>query len=112
MPRGVIVVRVKEAHGRNKKDDIVWEQNFIEGFVRAELRGADKSKLTVGIASIFRLSRLTGLGEDCTLCIALLQPVQMLSSPEDVCGQSSMWKKGVQFWYLIFSITFAGSDLH
>ena len=55
MPRGVIVVRVKEAHGRNKKDDIVWEQNFIEGFVRAELRGADKSKLTVGLDSSFPL---------------------------------------------------------
>lgn len=50
MPRGVIVIRVKEAHGRNKKDDVVWEPGFIEGFVRAELRGADKSKITVRIS--------------------------------------------------------------
>ena len=49
MPKGVIVIRVKEAHGRNKKDEIVWDPGFIEGFVRAELRGADKSKQIVSL---------------------------------------------------------------
>lgn len=50
MPKGVIVIRVKEAHGRNKKDEIVWDPGFIEGFVRAELRGVDKSKQIVSMS--------------------------------------------------------------
>ena len=47
MPRGVLVIRVKEASGKNKSESVVWDPNFIEGFVRAELRTPDGKKTNV-----------------------------------------------------------------
>ena len=67
MPRGVIVIRVKEAHGRNKKDEIVWEPRFIEGFVRAELRGVDRSKQIVScLSTITSVSCIANNEERCS----------------------------------------------
>lgn len=48
MPRGHLVIRVKEAVGKNKAEAIVWDPNFIEGFVRTELRTTEGKKTTVG----------------------------------------------------------------
>lgn len=45
MPRGFVVIRVKEAQGKNRAGEVVWDSNFIEGFIRAELRNTDGTKL-------------------------------------------------------------------
>jgi hypothetical protein len=47
MPRGFVVIRVKEAQGKNRAGEVVWDSNFIEGFIRAELRNTDGTKLVV-----------------------------------------------------------------
>lgn len=47
MPRGFVVIRVKEASGKNRAGDVVWDPNFIEGFIRAELRNENGTKLVV-----------------------------------------------------------------
>jgi hypothetical protein len=45
MPKGVVVIRVKEAQGKNRAGEVVWDPNFTEGFIRAELRFADSTKV-------------------------------------------------------------------
>lgn len=45
MPRGFVVIRVKEAQGKNRAGEVVWDPNFTEGFIRAELRHSDSTKL-------------------------------------------------------------------
>jgi len=47
MPKGVVVIRVKEAQGKNRAGEVVWDPNFTEGFIRAELRFADSTKVVV-----------------------------------------------------------------
>lgn len=47
MPRGFVVIRVKEASGRNKGGNVVWDPNFIEGFMRAEMRSENGTKIVV-----------------------------------------------------------------
>ena len=34
--RGYLTVSVAEASGKNKEDDIVWDGNFVEGFVKGQ----------------------------------------------------------------------------
>lgn len=34
--RGHLIINVMEASGKNKQDDIVWDPNFLEGFVKGE----------------------------------------------------------------------------
>lgn len=39
--RGYLVVTVAEASGRNKDEQDVWDSNFLEGYVKVELRGQE-----------------------------------------------------------------------
>lgn len=41
--RGYLTVSVAEASGKNKEDDIVWDGNFVEGFVKVEVRGGPRN---------------------------------------------------------------------
>ena len=43
--RGYLTVSVAEASGKNKEDDIVWDGNFVEGFVK----GPSSSMLLPGL---------------------------------------------------------------
>lgn len=47
MPRGFVVIKVKEASGKNRSGNVVWDPNFIEGFIRAEMRSEGGQKLVV-----------------------------------------------------------------
>lgn len=47
MPRGYVVIRVKEASGKNRVGNVVWDPTFTEGFIRAEMRSGDGSKIVV-----------------------------------------------------------------
>lgn len=38
-------MRVKEAQGRNRAGENVWDPSFTEGFIRAELRNTDSTKI-------------------------------------------------------------------
>lgn len=49
MPRGFVVIRVKEASGKNRAGDVVWDPTFTEGFIRAEMRSGDGSKIVVSV---------------------------------------------------------------
>lgn len=35
-PKGHLVINVAEASGKNKEDQLVWDPNFVEGFVKGE----------------------------------------------------------------------------
>ena len=35
--RGKLRVRVAEASGKNKDESVVWDANFVEGFVKGKL---------------------------------------------------------------------------
>ena len=41
--RGILVIRVDEASGKNKSDQNVWDPNFVEGFVKVEVRGGSRN---------------------------------------------------------------------
>ena len=49
MPRGYVVIRVKEASGKNRGGNVVWDPTFTEGFIRAEMRSGDGSKIVVSM---------------------------------------------------------------
>ena len=49
MPRGFVVIRVKEASGKNRAGHVVWDPGFTEGFISAEMRSGDGSKIVVSI---------------------------------------------------------------
>jgi hypothetical protein len=39
--KGHLIVKVAEATGKNKEDQLVWDPNFVEGFVKGQ-HGNDK----------------------------------------------------------------------
>ncbi|KAK9822175.1 hypothetical protein WJX81_006438 [Elliptochloris bilobata] len=41
--RGYLVISAREASGKNKEEKVVWEPNFVEGFVKVEIRGGPRN---------------------------------------------------------------------
>ncbi|BDA41887.1 hypothetical protein COCOBI_02-6850 [Coccomyxa sp. Obi] len=41
--KGHFIINVAEASGKNKEDQLVWDPNFVEGFVKVEIRGGAKN---------------------------------------------------------------------
>lgn len=47
MPRGTVIIRVKEASGKNRAGETVWDESFTEGYIRAEMRSENGTKIVV-----------------------------------------------------------------
>ncbi|CAK0746273.1 hypothetical protein CVIRNUC_001679 [Coccomyxa viridis] len=45
--KGHLIITVAEASGKNKDDQLVWDPNFVEGFVKVEIRGEKGIKVKV-----------------------------------------------------------------